>query len=46
MPKQALLCPTTFPLPPPTPLFVFFSPSLEQTPIQVQMLNSQGMQWT
>lgn len=41
MPKQALLCPTTFPLPPPP--FVFFSLSLEQTPIQVQTLNSQGM---
>lgn len=25
------------------PLFVFFSLSLEQTPIQVQTLNSQGM---
>lgn len=45
MPKQALLYPTTFHHHHPA-LFVFFSLSLEQTLIQVQMLNSQGMQWT
>lgn len=40
MPKQSLLYPTHF-FP-----FAFFSLFLEQTLIQVQMLNSQGMQWT
>lgn len=45
MPEQALLYPTTFHHCHP-PLFIFFSLSLEQTLIQVQMLNSQGMQWT
>lgn len=45
MPKQALLYPTTFHTTTPPP-FVFFSLSVKQTLIQVQMLNSQGMQRT